>query len=125
MAGPAAKRATPLGAIIARRLFWSSVLIIVILSLLPGVLRPQTGLPGSVEHAAAYAAAGCCFAIGYGDWRLRLLGWAGFAISAGVFEIIQNAVPGRSPSAIDALASAGGWSFGLVAAALIIGALKP
>jgi hypothetical protein len=124
MDGPAAKRATPLWALIARRLFWSSVLMIAILSLLPGELRPRTGFPGILEHAAAYAAAGCCFAIGYGDWRLRLLGLAGFALAAGVFEIIQGAVPGRSPNAIDALASAGGWSFGLVAAALIVGALK-
>jgi VanZ family protein len=108
----------------ARVLFWLSVVAIMILSLLPGNQRPHTSAPGLAEHFAAYAAAGCLLALGYRDWRRRLLAWVGLAIASGVFEILQGFIPGRGPAAIDALASTGGLTVGLMAMALPLSMLK-
>jgi VanZ family protein len=97
----------------ARVLAWICVAAITVLSLVPGALRPHTFLPGRVEHFVAYAGTGFFFALGYLDVRLRVFAWLGLAIASGVFEILQNFVPGRSPSSLDALASTGGLTFGL------------
>ncbi len=43
-----------------RILAWTSVLAIVILSVVPGHIRPHAGLPGRFEHFTAYAGAGPC-----------------------------------------------------------------
>jgi VanZ family protein len=97
----------------ARVLAWICVAAITVLSLVPGAFRPHTFLPGRIEHFVAYAGTGFFFALGYLDARLRLFAWLGLAIASGVFEILQDFVPGRSPSPLDALASTGGLTFGL------------
>jgi VanZ family protein len=101
-----------------RALAWLCVLTIAVLSLLPGEERPHTGLAGRLEHAIAYAGTGFFFWFGYSDPRHRALFWIGLAIASGVFEVLQNFVPGRSPSIFDALASTLGLTFGCMAAAL-------
>jgi VanZ family protein len=103
----------------ARALAWLCVLTITILSLLPGDERPHTGFSGRLEHALAYAGTGVLIWFGYSDPRHRALFWIGLAIASGVFEVLQNFVPGRSPSIFDALASTLGLTFGFVAAAAL------
>jgi hypothetical protein len=55
---------------------WLAVLIIAILSLVPGNLRPHTVLPGPLEHTLAYALTGAALAFGYRgiDFRFLCLG---------------------------------------------------
>ena len=102
-----------------RALAWLCVLTITVLSLLPGDERPHTGLSGRFEHAMAYAGTGFFFWFGYPVPRQRALFWIGLAIASGVFEVLQNFIPGRSPSIYDALASTLGLTFGFMAAALL------
>ena len=102
-----------------RALAWLCVFAITVLSLLPGEERPHTGLPGRLEHAMAYAGTSFLFWFGYSDPRHRLLIWIGLAIASGLFEALQNFIPGRSPSILDALASTLGLTFGFMGAALL------
>jgi len=102
-----------------RALAWLCVLTIAVLSLLPGDERPHTGLSARFEHATAYAGTGFFFWFGYSAPRQRALFWIGLAIASGVFEVLQNFIPGRSPSIFDALASTLGLTFGFMAAALL------
>jgi VanZ family protein len=93
--------------------------VIAVLSLVPGDARPHTDLPGRAEHFIAYAGTGLLFALGYYALRQRMLGLIGLAIASGAFEVLQNFVPGRSPSPLDALASTCGAAFGLLLGAFL------
>lgn len=99
---------------VARILAWACLIAIATLSLVPGELRPHSFLPAVLsDHFVAYAPAGFFLALGYPSSRQRLFAWISLAIASGVFELLQNLVPGRSPSPVDALASTGGLTFGL------------
>jgi VanZ family protein len=104
---------------IARPLAWACVVAIAVLSLVPGDNRPHTGLPGWGEHFIAYAGTGFLFALGYRGLHQRILALIGLAIASGAFEILQSFVPGRSASALDALASTCGAAFGLLLGAIL------
>jgi VanZ family protein len=104
---------------IARPLAWACVVVIAVLSLVPGDARPHTGLPGRGEHFIAYAGTGLLFALGYWELRQRMLALICLAIASGAFEVLQNFVPGRSPSPLDALTSTCGAAFGLVLGAIL------
>jgi len=97
---------------------------IAVLSLLPGDARPHTGFPGKLEHFVAYAGTGLVFALGCFEPRRRLAFWLGLGIASGLFEVLQNFVPGRSPSVFDALASILGLSCGLLAGVAVAGSLN-
>jgi VanZ family protein len=79
------------------------VVAIMVLSLVPGSLRPHTGLPGQMEHALAYGLTGALLCVGFGKPRDSLLLWIGLAGYSALFELLQNFVPGRSPAVIDSL----------------------
>jgi hypothetical protein len=111
--------AVALRATIARLVAWACIAAIAALSLVPGVLRPHTVLPGWDEHFIAYAGTGFFLALGYLGLRQRLFAWIGLAIASGAFEILQDFVPGRSPSPFDALASMSGLTLGLALGAAL------
>lgn len=102
---------------------WSSLAVIVILSLVPGEARPHTGAPGEVEHFVAYFGAGLFIAARYRTPRLRLLFWIGAATLSGVLELFQQFVPGRDPDPFDAFASSSGLTAGLLLGMGLIPAL--
>jgi len=104
---------------LARALAWACVVVIAVLSLVPGEVRPHTGLPGRAEHFIAYAGTGLVFALGYFGLLQRMLALIGLAIASGAFEVLQNFVPGRSPNFLDALASTSGLAFGLLSGAIL------
>lgn len=108
---------------IARPVAFACVAAIVVLSLVPGAERPHTGLPGWNEHFIAYAGTGFFVALGYVGRRQRAVAWIGLAAASGLFELLQNFVPGRSPSVFDALASASGLTCGMAVGALLTVAL--
>jgi hypothetical protein len=112
--GAGALRAT-----IARLVAWACIVAITALSLVPGGLRPHTFLPGWSEHFIAYSGTGFFLALGYLGLRQRLFAWIGLAVASGVFEILQDFVPGRSPSPFDALASMGGLTLGVALGAVL------
>lgn len=85
---------------------WSLAATIVVLSLVPSELRPETGVRHNLEHFFAFAATGAAFGLGYearsGVREIRLI------IFAGTVEIAQLFVSGRharlSDFIVDALA---------------------
>jgi VanZ family protein len=91
---------------VARIGAWFLATAIVVLSVVPPGLRPETGAPHRLEHFAIFAATGFAFGLGYGWRHGRVL--AGLVIFTGAVEITQLFVPGRharlSDFIIDALA---------------------
>jgi VanZ family protein len=102
-----------------RLLTWVCVVILAILSLLPAQDMVRTGLPGELEHFAAYFGSGAIAMAAYGLKRraIRVIGclW----LYAGVLEYLQHFSPGRHPSVEDFAASAAGALCGGIAVLLL------
>jgi VanZ family protein len=98
----------------AALIFWICLLIITVLSLVPGTQRPHTGMNGQFEHAAAYAATGIFMMLGYVRLRARSVGYVCVVFLSFIFEWLQVYVPGRSSNIADALASDAGLTVGVV-----------
>jgi VanZ family protein len=94
----------------ARVSAWSLATVIVILSIVPPHLRPETWSPHALEHIAIFSATGLAFGLGY-QRRHGLLAIL-LVLFSGAVEIAQLFVPGRharlSDFIIDALAISGG-----------------
>ena len=73
--------------ILARIVAWSLAGIIVVLSVVPATLRPETSLPHGLEHFAIFWAAGLTFALGY---SLTLMLATFLVIFSGAVEILQR-----------------------------------
>jgi VanZ family protein len=101
----------------ARIAAWLLTAAIVILSLVPPSLRPETSAPHSVEHFTIYAAAGFAFGLGY-KRRHDLLAVL-LVIFSGSIEIAQLFVPGRHARLSDFIIDAIAACMGLVTALLL------
>jgi VanZ family protein len=102
-----------------RILTWCCIILLALLSLLPAQDMMRTGLPGQLEHCAAYAGAVSVAVAGYG-WRRRALRIIGlFWIYAGCLEYLQNFSPGRHPSIADFAVSALGALVGGLSTVLL------
>jgi len=96
--------------ILARMGVWLSVLGIIVLSVVPGNMRPDILGSKTVEHFVAYFIAGGLLAVGYLRPVQWLSGGALFVICAGALEFIQLWIPGRIASASDfASSTLGAW----------------
>jgi VanZ family protein len=91
---------------LARVVAWALATFIVVLSITPPDLRPNTGSPHAVEHFLVYWVTGLAFALAYSLTPLLVIV---LVIFSGAVELIQLLVPGRharlSDFIIDALAS--------------------
>jgi hypothetical protein len=106
----------------ARLAAWVAALALTIVSLVPGAFRPQLGLPGPLEHAIAYALTGIAFATAYPGIRERWMAFLGLSAASGLFELLQNVIPGRSPALLDVAASSSGAATGLIIGSLVASA---
>ena len=97
------------------------VLTIIVLSLVPGVDRPHTGLPGEAEHFIAYCSTGTAFALGFWSIGPRVVIALGLTLLAGSMEILQMWVPGRHPAIVDTVASSMGGLLGIALGGLLLG----
>lgn len=99
---------------IFRATAWALTAAIIILSLVPPELRPETGAPHALEHFSIYAGTGVAFSLGYPRRNLLLAGL--LVIFSGAVELAQLLVPGRharlSDFVIDALAMSVGVAVG-------------
>jgi VanZ family protein len=95
------------------------VLVLIVLSVLPGDERPHTGFPGQIEHAAAYFGTAVFLALGYPTARGRVATIALLVGLAAVLEMIQLLIPGRHSQFIDWVASSFGAGFGVLAVILM------
>jgi VanZ family protein len=96
---------------------WGLATAIVVLSVVPPVLRPETGLPHAVEHFAIYSATGLAFGVSY-DRRHGLLAIL-LVVFAGAVEIAQLFVPGRHARVSDFTVDALATSFGVILTSLV------
>ncbi|HYG90244.1 MAG TPA: hypothetical protein VD978_28760 [Azospirillum sp.] len=98
---------------------WTCVLLITVLSLLPGEDMVRTSMGGHVEHAVAYAGTTFFAVLAYGlrsDAGWLTIGLIGYA---GGLEFLQRYSPGRTPAVEDFLASSAGVLIGLTVALVI------
>jgi VanZ family protein len=102
---------------LSRAGFWICVVIIIVLSVLPGSLRPHTMASGHVEHFIAYAGTGFLFAPSSGP-RARIAAAIGLAALSGALELVQLKIPGRTAEFSGFFASSIGAWLGLLAGAV-------
>jgi VanZ family protein len=98
-----------------RSIAWLAFLAIVVVSLVPGDLRPHVMEDKHLEHLVAYVAAGALFAIGYPQVRLIILFGVLLTLCTATMEIAQLAIVGRTSSLSDFISSAAGAWIGLAA----------
>ena len=102
-----------------RAVGWACVVAIVVVSLVPGDARPDTGLPGQIDHIIAYCGAAGLLGLGYPATKSRF-GTIVMLISlAATLEVAQRWIPGRHPQFIDFAASVAGTSLGMLAAMVV------
>jgi hypothetical protein len=89
---------------------WLAILIVIILSMVPGNLRPHVMGNSDYEHFTAYFITGSLLAIGYSR-PVQLLAIAVIlATCAGALEVLQLSIPGRTASVGDfAAGTIGAW----------------
>jgi VanZ family protein len=103
---------------ILRFVGWVGVAAIGVLSTLPGDARPHLGsdVPGQLEHLLAYFITAWVLALGYRKREHVTPIVLGLIAYAGLLEVAQLWIPGRTSQLIDFVASA----FGVVAGVSVI-----
>lgn len=102
-----------------RLMRWAGItclLIVLLLSLLPGVYMRRTSMGQEMEHVVAYLGATFVFASGWRDYGIRYsVGILLFFVAlGGAMELFQHYSPGRAPRWIDFWASAAGAVIGVI-----------
>jgi VanZ family protein len=97
---------------LAQIIAWSLAAAIIVLSVVPPGLRPQTVAPHQLEHLAIFAAAGFAFGLGFDQKRSLLAIY--LVVFAGFIEFLQLFVPGRHARLSDFVVDAASIFGGLV-----------
>lgn len=90
--------------------------MIVMLSLAPAAARPHSGYGGEYEHLLAYALVGAAFGMGYRTTKWQVVSALALSAAAGILELLQSLIPGRSAEVSGFLISALGAWLGLAVA---------
>jgi VanZ family protein len=90
---------------------------IVVLSVVPPSLRPETDLPHGIEHFVIYLATGLAFALSY-ELKPGLLATR-LVFFSGAVEIAQLFVPGRHARLSDFIVDASAITVGVMAVSLV------
>lgn len=90
---------------------WACLVLLAILSLMPGSVQMRTGMSGSLEHVLAYFGTATMFVLGYRTKKYLIL--TGLVAYGGLLEVLQGFSPGRMPSLADAAASGAGAALGV------------
>ena len=101
---------------------WLCVGLLAWLSWIPKEWEVRTGLAGQIEHAIAYCGTAAILAFAYQEparWRMA----AGLVVLAGILEVGQLWVPGRTSQFIDFAASSVGALAGVLVGRAAIEAL--
>jgi hypothetical protein len=96
-----------------------TALIIIVLSVMPGKMRPHLLGNDYCEHFIAYFVAGSLFAVGYPRPLQRLSNGVLLAIGAGSLELIQLWIPGRTSSVGGFVSAAAGAWIGVLIIVLV------
>ena len=96
-----------------------TALIIIVLSVMPGKMRPHLLGNDYCEHFIAYFVAGGLLAVGYPRPMQRLSSGVLLAIGAGTLELIQLWIPGRTSSVGGFVSAAAGAWIGVLIIVLV------
>ena len=79
--------------LINRLAAWATLMVIVVLTVVPPDLRPETAVPHGIEHASIFLMAGFLFGTAYigREWILS----AGAIFFCAAIEAVQLYIPGR------------------------------
>jgi VanZ family protein len=102
---------------VARVTGWILAIAIVVLSVVPRELRPETGVPHRLEHFIIYFVTGFAFGLGY--VRRHFFVASLLVLFCGLVELAQLMVPGRHARLSDFVIDALGTSAGLLATSLV------
>jgi VanZ family protein len=102
--------------IVAQFAAWTLATTIVVLSVVPAHLRPETGLPQGLEHFAIWCMTGIAFGLGY-KLKPFLLATV-LVFFSGAVEIAQLFVPGRHARVTDFIIDALACIIGLLMASV-------
>ncbi|WP_150117450.1 VanZ family protein [Microvirga vignae] len=91
---------------------WLCIVLLAVLSLMPGSVQMRSGMPGGFEHAIAYFGTATMFMLGY--HKSGRLVAAGLLAYGGLLETLQLFAPGRVPNIADAGASGAGSILGVI-----------
>jgi hypothetical protein len=95
---------------LVRAVAWLAVVTIILLSVVPGDIRPNMMASQDYEHFSAYLVTGCLFAMGYSSSVQVMISGSMLSVLAGTLEIAQLWIPGRSSKASDAMVGMlGAW----------------
>jgi VanZ family protein len=104
---------------LARKAAWLAVLTIIVLSVVPGKMRPHVLGNDVAEHFLAYFTTASLFAIGYQGSSHLLSSGILLAASAGLLELAQLWIPGRTADIGEFAASMLAAWLGLVVVAVV------
>jgi VanZ family protein len=93
---------------------WLAVLVIIILSVTPGQLRPDVLGEKHVEHLTAYMGTTMLLATGYPGRSQSIKIGVLLSLCSGILEIVQLGISGRSSNVADFVASSLGAWIGVV-----------
>ena len=96
-----------------------TALTILVLSVVPGTLRPHLLGNDYCEHFIAYFVTGCLFAIGYPRPIQLLSSGVLLAVCAGLLEFVQLRIPGRTANVGGFVTAAVGAWIALVIVVLV------
>jgi VanZ family protein len=96
----------------AQIIAWGLAALIIVLSVVPPGLRPQTAAPHQLEHLIIFAAAGFAFGLGFDQKRRQLAIY--LVVFTGFVEFLQLFVPGRHARLSDFVVDAASILGGLV-----------
>jgi VanZ family protein len=102
----------------ARTGAWLLAVAIIVLSLVPASLRPETDLPHDLEHFAIFIAAGMAFGVGYSRKPGLVSVW--LVTFAGAIELAQILAPGRHARLSDFIVDALSACVGLAISTFVV-----
>jgi VanZ family protein len=94
-------------------LAYASTVAIVVVSLVPVQLRPHLFAISQFDHFGSYLATGIAFAFAFKRFSNLVAAIVFLAVLAGLLEIAQHWIPGRTPRVSDWVASSLGAFVGL------------
>jgi VanZ family protein len=103
---------------LARISGWLAIIVIIVLSVVPGNERPHTGASGHSEHFSAYLITATLLAFAYPHHTATIA--LGLPLLSGLLEIAQIFIPGRHAGFDDFVASSLGAGAGLVWSSLLL-----
>ena len=105
---------------------WLAVLVIIILSVMPGQLRPDVLGEKHIEHLTAYMGTAMLLATAYAGRSQAIKIGVLLLLGSGILEIVQLGISGRTSSVADfAASSLGAWIGVMVIYGLRVAVKRP